>query len=77
MLTEDFSHLFSVKYRFDKFWTTWLTPYSGGIIKKQPNIDVHCLGPSSHFILKMETARVLECQQSSLLWCHCPRLDVK
>lgn len=76
MLTEDFSHLFSVKYHFEKFWT-WLTLYSGGIIKKQSDIDVHCLGPTSHFILKMETTRVLECQQSSLLWCHFPRLDMK
>jgi hypothetical protein len=77
MLKEDFSHLFSVKYHFDKFCTTWLTPYSGGMIKKQPDIDVHCLGPTSHFILKMGTARVLESQQSFLLWCHYPRLDMK
>jgi hypothetical protein len=40
MLTEDSSHLFSVKY-FNKFWTIWLTPYSGGIIKQQPDLEVH------------------------------------
>jgi len=77
MLTEDFIYLFSVKYHCDMFWTSWLTPYSGGIIKKQPDIDVYCLGPTSHVVWKMETARMLEYQQSSLLWCHYPRLDMK